>query len=76
MESLRQEVCQIVESTSSPSFRSVADDLNRRGVRTRRGGEWHPGTVNRLLEKLDISLTAIRDADHPYKDDDSYGQFS
>ena len=31
------------------SIRAIADRLNAKGVPTKRGGRWHPTTVNRLL---------------------------
>jgi len=34
------------------SVRTMAEELNRRGILTARGGEWHPTTVVRLLERL------------------------
>jgi DNA invertase Pin-like site-specific DNA recombinase len=34
------------------SIRKTADELNRRGILTPRGGEWQPTTVVRLLERL------------------------
>ena len=32
--------------------RGVASELNRRGILTVRGGDWHPTTAARLLERL------------------------
>lgn len=34
------------------SVRTMTDELNNRGILTARGGEWHPTTVARLLERL------------------------
>jgi DNA invertase Pin-like site-specific DNA recombinase len=34
------------------SVRTIADELNTRGILTARGGEWHPTTVVRLMERL------------------------
>jgi DNA invertase Pin-like site-specific DNA recombinase len=34
------------------SVRTMAEELNRRGILTARGGEWHATTVVRLLERL------------------------
>jgi DNA invertase Pin-like site-specific DNA recombinase len=34
------------------SFRGIADELNARGVRTARGGEWHATTVRNTLLRL------------------------
>lgn len=33
----------------SESIRSIAADLNRRGVRTSAGNAWHPGTLSKML---------------------------
>lgn len=33
-----------------PSLREVAAELNRRGIRTARGGQWYAATVQRVLE--------------------------
>lgn len=33
------------------SLRTIAAELNRRGIVTRRGGAWHPATVRDLLER-------------------------
>jgi DNA invertase Pin-like site-specific DNA recombinase len=34
------------------SARAIADELTKRGVLTSRGGEWHPTSVVRLLDRL------------------------
>jgi hypothetical protein len=31
----------------------IADELNRRGVKTALAGKWHPTTVRRLLDRID-----------------------
>ena len=36
------------------SRRSLADELNRRGIPTARGGRWHYTTVVRMLSRLDL----------------------
>lgn len=33
------------------SLRTIAAELNRRGIVTRRGGEWHPATVRDLINR-------------------------
>lgn len=33
------------------SLRTIAAELNRRGIVTRRGGAWHPATVRDLIER-------------------------
>lgn len=35
--------------TEGASFRAIADRLNAEGVPSKRGGKWHPATVQRLL---------------------------
>src|SRR3979490_2696003 len=44
------------------SRRALADELNRRGIPTARGGRWHYTTVVRMLSRLDLlaSFTAGR----------------
>jgi DNA invertase Pin-like site-specific DNA recombinase len=34
------------------SVRGIADELNRRGILTPRGGDWHPTSAARLLDRL------------------------
>jgi Recombinase len=47
------------------SRRALADELNRRGIPTTRGGRWHYTTVVRMLRRLGFltSGTGRRDAD-------------
>lgn len=33
------------------SFREIAMDFNRRGYKTRRGGDWHPSTIRNMLKR-------------------------
>lgn len=40
-----------------PSIRKLSAALNDRGIKTRRGGQWHPKSVQNLLKRLDISTT-------------------
>jgi hypothetical protein len=42
------------------SQRGLADELNRRGIATARGGNWHRTTVLRMLRRLDL-LTSGQD---------------
>jgi hypothetical protein len=47
---------------------SIAKELNDRGVRTARGGRWHPSSVRNLLARarlVDGQITHLRTA-HPY----------
>jgi DNA invertase Pin-like site-specific DNA recombinase len=41
-----------IQSEGITSVRSIADELNRRGVLTPRGATWHPTSVVRLLQHL------------------------
>jgi phage protein D len=34
------------------TLRAIADELNRRSVKTQRGGSWHAGTVNAILQRV------------------------
>ncbi|WP_347882281.1 recombinase family protein [Jannaschia ovalis] len=34
------------------ALRAIADELNTRGIRTRRGGRWHVSNVSNLLRRL------------------------
>ena len=36
------------------SLRTIADELNARGMLTRRGGRWHVSTVINLLDRLGL----------------------
>lgn len=38
------------------SLRAIAIELNRRGIVTRRGGEWHAATVRDLLNRQPVAL--------------------
>jgi DNA invertase Pin-like site-specific DNA recombinase len=35
------------------TVRGIMDELNRRGIKTSRDGEWHPQTVSVLLNRID-----------------------
>lgn len=37
--------------SGTTSLRTIAAELNRRGIVTRRGGAWHPATVRDLIER-------------------------
>jgi hypothetical protein len=41
----------ICEETGASSYGQLANALNERGVRTARGGRWHPATVKRVLAR-------------------------
>lgn len=40
-----------IQAAGHTSLRSIASELNRRGIVTRRGGSWHAGTVRDLLNR-------------------------
>ena len=50
-ESLRRFLTPVV--VAGHSCRAIAADLNRRGIVTARGGQWHPITVHRVVQRLD-----------------------
>lgn len=39
-----------VQGQPRPSLREIAAELNRRGIRTARGGKWYAATVQRVIE--------------------------
>jgi len=41
-----------IREAGSTSVRAIAEELNRRGIPSARGGLWHPKTVHRLLQRL------------------------
>jgi DNA invertase Pin-like site-specific DNA recombinase len=47
-----------VQAAGHTSFESIAAELNARGVRTRRGGEWHSTTVRNLLLRTGAQLAS------------------
>lgn len=50
-----QSIMDDVRSQGITSIRKIAEELNRRGILTPRGGEWQPTTVVRLLERLETA---------------------
>jgi hypothetical protein len=36
------------------SLNGIAADLNKRSIRTARGGKWHPATAGRLVRRLQM----------------------
>jgi hypothetical protein len=40
-----------IQAASATTFRSIANALNDRGVRTSHGGAWHDSTVRNLLAR-------------------------
>ena len=43
-----------IRSGGATSLRAIADELNARGMLTRRGGRWHVSTVTNLLDRLGL----------------------
>ena len=48
-----------IRAGGETSLRAMADELNTRGIRTRRGGRWHVSTVKNLMERLDRSRADV-----------------
>jgi DNA invertase Pin-like site-specific DNA recombinase len=44
-------VVRLIQAAGVTSLRGIADALNARGVATPRGGQWHPQSVGRLLDR-------------------------
>ena len=40
-----------IRATGAVSLRAIAAELNDRGIRTARGGAWHPATVRNILAR-------------------------
>lgn len=47
-----RDVLEDIRSAGHTSLGTIADELNRRGILTRRGGRWHKSTVINLLSRL------------------------
>jgi DNA invertase Pin-like site-specific DNA recombinase len=45
-----------IQATGLTSLREVAGALNARGIRSARGGEWHPTQVKRVLERANRGI--------------------
>ncbi len=41
-----------IQATGVTSFAGIAEELNKRRIAAPRGGQWHPSSVKRLLERL------------------------
>jgi hypothetical protein len=41
-----------IQGAGVTSLRGLADVLNRRGIKTRRGREWHASQVAQVLERV------------------------
>jgi DNA invertase Pin-like site-specific DNA recombinase len=46
-----------IQETGLTSLREVAGALNARGIRSARGGEWHPTQVKRVLERANQGIS-------------------
>jgi hypothetical protein len=44
-----------IRARGATSLRAIADEVNARGMLTRRGGRWHVSTVMNLLERLALA---------------------
>jgi hypothetical protein len=47
-------VVEDVRASRHTSLRAMAEELNARGMLTRRGGRWHVSTVSNLLDRLGL----------------------
>ena len=45
-----------IQAGGSLTLRAIADELNRRGVKSARGGQWHPSAVANLLSRTEHSF--------------------
>ena len=52
-DSLRS-IVEDVRAGGVTSVRGIAEEMNRRGILTPRGAGWHPTSVGRLLERLEV----------------------
>jgi DNA invertase Pin-like site-specific DNA recombinase len=43
-----------IMATGGATLRGIADELNKRHIRTRRGASWHPSTVANLLDRIPV----------------------
>lgn len=46
-----------IRASGTTSVRGIAAELNRRGILTPRGGQWHPTTVHALLRRLSTTTS-------------------
>ena len=49
-------VLRAVQSEGATTLRSIAQALNRRGIKSPRGGTWHPSSVSNLLSRSESFL--------------------
>lgn len=60
-----QELAPVVtalRSAGHTSLRAIAEELNRRGIRTRRGASWHVSNVKNLIDRLEPVSASDRNA--------------
>jgi DNA invertase Pin-like site-specific DNA recombinase len=53
-------VIEELRKAGKTTVRELMQELNRRGIRTLRGGAWHPHTVNVLLHRIDQTKPKAR----------------
>jgi DNA invertase Pin-like site-specific DNA recombinase len=46
------DVLEDVEQCGHSTLAAIADEMNRRGIKTARGGRWHPNSIARLRSRL------------------------
>ncbi|WP_020038615.1 recombinase family protein [Salipiger mucosus] len=49
------EVLDDIESGGHVTLAAIAGEMNRRGIKTARGGRWHPNSVARLRKRLEAA---------------------
>lgn len=54
------EVIADIQARSITSLSCIAEELNRRGITTRRGGRWHASTVRLAKLRIDSAMTTLR----------------
>ena len=54
-------VIEDIRGSGHTGLRAVVDELNARGMLTRRGGQWHVSTVTTLLHRLSLGGAASAD---------------
>jgi DNA invertase Pin-like site-specific DNA recombinase len=47
------DLADVLEDLEKMTLQAQADELNRRGFKTARGGQWHPTSVSRLRKRLE-----------------------
>ena len=47
-----RDVIEDIQATGISSVRGIASELSSRGIKTARGGEWHPTSVARILKRI------------------------